>query len=138
MNVSVAVVTFEADFMARTYVEDTGLAWPLLIDFERKLYRGYDMLQASFWDVWGPKTWFAYAKELLRGAKLTKSDADLNQRGGDVLIDPGGIVRVHHVGDGPADRPPVDSLLESVRLGASPSARAALPIVSSRRARLPR
>jgi hypothetical protein len=34
---------------------------------------------------------------------------------GDVLIDPEGIVRVHHVGTGPADRPSVSSLPEIVR-----------------------
>jgi hypothetical protein len=28
-----------------------------------------------------------------------------------VLIDPAGVVRVHHVGSGPADRPSIESLL---------------------------
>ena len=113
-NIKVAVVTFENDFFARSYVTETGLDWPLLIDADRTLYRGYDMLGASFWDVWGPSTWWVYGKELLKGQKLHKSEGDVMQRGGDVLIDPQGVVRLHHVGAGPADRPTVEAILARV------------------------
>lgn len=75
------------------------------------------MLSASFRDIWGPGTWWAYLKEILKGAKLKKSEGDIAQRGGDVLIDPGGIVVLHHVGAGPADRPPVRRLLERIDRG---------------------
>jgi peroxiredoxin len=104
-GLKVVVVTFAHDFLARSYVEDTALTWPLLIDGDRQVYGSYGMLTASFWDVWGPKTWLVYGRELLKGRKLEKSEDDIYQRGGDVLIDPDGIVRLHHVGDGPADRP---------------------------------
>ena len=47
--------------------------------------------------------WTAYADHLaLSGQKLQQSDGDISQRGGDVLIDPDGVVRLVHVGDGPA------------------------------------
>lgn len=108
----VVVVTFEAGAVTRNYVRDTALTWPLLVDEDRSLYRAYSMLSAGFWDVWGPRTWLAYARELLRGGHLVASDADTSQRGGDVLVDPEGIVRLHHVGDSPADRPEVATLLE--------------------------
>lgn len=114
-RVAVAVITFEAGFLARQYAEESGLVWPLLIDENRELYRGYGMLSASFWDIWGPKTWWAYLKAVLHGRKLPQSHGDISQRGGDVLIDPGGIVRLHHVGEGPADRPSLAVILESVR-----------------------
>jgi hypothetical protein len=113
-GVRIAVVTFENDFFARQYVEETGLAWPLLIDAGRELYRGYGMLAASFWDIWGPAAWRAYFRELRHGQTLKKSAGDIFQRGGDVLIDPAGIVRLHHVGHGPADRPPVMAILERI------------------------
>jgi hypothetical protein len=32
-----------------------------------------------------------------------------------VLIDPAGIVQLHHIGQGPADRPPVSLILNLVR-----------------------
>lgn len=111
------MVTFENDFFARSYVAETHLAWPLLIDTNRDVYRGYGMLAASFRDVWGPKTWLVYLKALLRGEKLRHSAGDVYQRGGDVLIDPAGIVRLHHVGSGPADRPAVATVLRTLDRG---------------------
>jgi len=115
LNVRVVVVTFENDFLARCYVEDTSLNWPILIDTTRELYKGFGMLTSSFWDIWGINTWRVYFKELLKGNKPKKSEGDIYQRGGDVLIDPDGIVRVHHIGVGPADRPSVEQLLRMVR-----------------------
>lgn len=113
-RVKVAIVTFENDFFARSYIAETGLDWPLLIDSDRVLYRGYGMLAASFWDIWGPRTWLVYARELLKGQKLQAAGSDVMQRGGDVLIDPQGIVRLHHVGNGPADRPEVAEILARI------------------------
>jgi peroxiredoxin len=113
-NAKVVVVTFEAGHITRRYVEGTSLTWPLLIDDSRETYGKYGMLSASFWDVWGPKTWWAYLKEIVKGKKLEASEGDIFQRGGDVLIDPGGIVRLHHVGVGPSDRPTVEALLRRI------------------------
>ena len=110
----IVVVTFENDFLARGYVEDTSLTWPLLVDNTRETYRAYGMLSASFRDIWGPKTWWVYMKEIMRGARLKKSEGDISQRGGDVLIDPNGIVSLHHIGRGPADRPGVETLLRKM------------------------
>ena len=75
------------------------------LDLEKNLYHHYGMFSAGFWDIWGPSTWVAYLKLLARGQKLRKSEGDLEQRGGDVLIDPDGIIRLHHIGSGPGDRP---------------------------------
>lgn len=110
----IVVVTFENSIFARSYAEETSLSWPLLVDDTRQTYRSYGMLTASFWDVWGPRTWWAYAKGLLKGEKLHKSEGDVYQRGGDVLIDPSGIVRLHHVGVGPSDRPSVKAILSRI------------------------
>lgn len=108
------MVTFESGFLARGYIDEMGLEWPLLVDEKREIYRAYGMLDAGFWDIWGPSTWLAYGKELLRGRLPKRSSGDIRQRGGDVLIDPEGIVRLHHVGIGPADRPEVDAILKAV------------------------
>jgi peroxiredoxin len=113
-GLKVVVVTFAHDFLARSYVEDTALTWPLLIDGDRQVYSAYGMLNASFWDIWGPKTWLVYGRELLKGRKLEKSEDDIYQRGGDVLIDPDGVVRLHHVGDGPADRPEASQIFSII------------------------
>lgn len=108
------IVTFEDDVFARAYAGETSLSWPLLVDDTRETYRGYGMLSASFLDIWGPRTWWAYAKEMVKGAKLRMAHGDISQRGGDVLIDPAGMVVLHHVGAGPADRPPVGNILQRI------------------------
>jgi len=72
------------------------------------------MLSASFWDIWGPKTCLVYARELIKGNRLVKSEEDIYQRGGDVLIDPQGIVRLHHIGTGPADRPLPETIIRTI------------------------
>jgi alkyl hydroperoxide reductase subunit AhpC len=113
-NVKVVIVTFEAGFLARAYLEDTGLGWPLLIDSTREVYKAYDMLEAAFWDIWGPHTWWAYLREITRGHLPKRSEGDITQRGGDVLINPEGIVRLHHVGQGPGDRPSARSILQAI------------------------
>lgn len=108
------MITFEAGYLTQRYVEETSLAWPLLVDDNRETYRNYDMLSASFWDIWNPETWWVYLKEIAKGNAIKKSEGDIYQRGGDVLIDPGGIVRLHHVGKGPADRPAVEAILSKI------------------------
>jgi hypothetical protein len=113
-QVRVVVVTFETGFLAQAYVMETGLSWPFLVDGDRSLYQAYGMLRAGFWDIWGPSTWRVYLKELLRGKLPKKSSGDIHQRGGDILIDPGGIVRMHHIGKGPSDRPSVADILRLI------------------------
>lgn len=112
------MVTFELGFLAQAYVRETQLAWPLLVDDSRALYAAYGMDRGGWWAVWGPASWWAYAKLLARGYRMRGSEGDVNQLGGNVLIDPAGVVRLLHVGSGPADRPSVASLLEAVRSAA--------------------
>ncbi len=119
LGIGVVVVTFELGFLAQAYVRETQLAWPMLIDESREVYTAYGMNRGGWWDIWRPASWWAYAKLLARGHRMRPSKGDVNQMGGDVLIDPNGVVRLLHVGSGPADRPSVASLLETVRSAAA-------------------
>jgi hypothetical protein len=111
LDIHVVIVTFESSPLARAYVQETGIQWPLLVDEARTLYGVYRMLRGRLWDIWGPRTWWAYAMEMMRGRFPKPSHADTSQLGGDVLIDPHGTVRLIHVGSGPADRPSVGDIL---------------------------
>ena len=108
-------MTFETTPFVRAYLAETKVAWPVLIDHDRTLYRGYGMHRGRLRDIWGGRTWLAYMKEFARGRLPKYSGADTRQLGGDVLIDPAGIVRLHHVGTGPADRPSVAAIVEARR-----------------------
>lgn len=116
-NVSVAVVTFDSGPMIDAYVLQSGLEWPLLVDPDRALYRAYGMLRGRAWHLYGPPAIWVYLKLLAKGRRLRRPGSDVTQLGGDVLVDPGGTVRFHHVGSGPADRPSVESMVDIVRRG---------------------
>lgn len=113
-NIAVLVVTFENEEYALNYQMETDLDWPVVIDVSRELYGYYGMNKAGFWDLWGPSTWLAYGRELLKGNVPKPARDDIRQRGGDVLIDPEGMVCLHHVGRGPADRPEIEKVLKVV------------------------
>ena len=115
LGIDVAVVTFQSSPIAENYVRETKLDWPILIDDSLKLYSAYGMHHGRVWDVWGPATMGVYFKLMFKGRMPRKPAGDVHQLGGDILIDPQGIVRLHHIGTGPADRPTIESLLEIVR-----------------------
>jgi len=115
LGLQVLVVTFEAANVAADYVLETGFPWILLLDPTRSLYTAYGMGRGRWWKIWGPATWWAYARLVARGERPRRPTGDVDQLGGDVLIDPTGRVVVWHVGEGPADRPAICSLLEAVR-----------------------
>lgn len=112
-------MTFEDAAAARAYVAETGLRWPLLVDADRRLYRAYGMQKARLRHLWGAATFRAYWREARLGRFPRLPRADTRQQGGNVLIDPGGLVRLHHVGRGPADRPLIDTLLAVPRAARS-------------------
>ena len=111
LGVQPLAVTFEDATAARAYAVETGLRWPLLVDADRCLYRAYGMEKARLRHLWGAATFRAYWREARLGRFPRLPHADTRQQGGNVLIDPDGLVRLHHVGRGPADRPAVHELL---------------------------
>jgi hypothetical protein len=115
LGLRVAVVSFESREVAAVYLRNTDLRWPLLLDPSRALYTAYGMGRGTFWQIWGPATWWAYAKLLARGRRPAPATGDIDQLGGNVLIDPSGRVVIHHLGSGPADRPSIDAMLAPVR-----------------------
>jgi len=117
LEIQPLVITFEGRDEARAYLDETGLLWPLLVDADRRLFRAYGMHKARLRHLWGLGTILAYGREALGGRFPRMPRADTAQQGGNVLVDPAGIVRFHHVGRGPADRPQVGAILAARRAG---------------------
>ena len=115
LGLSICVVTFDSKPVAQAYVRETNLVWPLLIDSGRSLYHAYGMGWGSAWQIYGPAAIWNYVKLLARGRRLRRPGSDVHQLGGDVLIDPSGIVRLHYVGAGPHDRPRIADLIAAIR-----------------------
>lgn len=103
--------------MAKAYVRQTGLTWPLLVDSERELYQAYGFGKASWWKLIRPSAIFRYLLNILRGTRPGKPGKDVQQLGGDVLIDPAGKVRLVHRSEHPHDRPSPESLLKIIAAG---------------------
>lgn len=119
IGADVLVVTFEAGPVAKAYMEEAKLPWPVVVDSDRSLYYAYGMKSARLIDLYGPRVIWTYLKLMFRGGRVRWPTGDTSQRGGDVIVDPAGTVRLHHVADGPAGRPPVEGLLEVIRAGAT-------------------
>jgi alkyl hydroperoxide reductase subunit AhpC len=115
LGVRVSVVTFDDEPTARAYVEENQLGWPLLIDAQRELYTQFGMGRASWWTLIKPSTIWSYLVLWRNGVKPQKVGSDMHQLGGDVLIDPNGMLRLNHVSTEPHDRPSIDSLLNLIR-----------------------
>jgi hypothetical protein len=113
-GVAVVVVTFEAEWIARAYAAETGTHWPILVDRQRTLYAAYGLERGSWWRVLTPSAWWSYLGLLLRGRRLHRPTDDVRQLGGDVLVDPAGIVRWRYASRNPTDRPRVDDILAIV------------------------
>ena len=113
-DVQIVVITFESSAHGDAYLREMSLPWPILIDEGRRLYAAYQMGSGRWRNLLGPAAWWIYAKLLFRGRRLRPVKGDVRQLGGDVLIDPQGVVRLHHVGRGPADRPAVARLLNVI------------------------
>ena len=109
-------MTFEQEWRAKQYSAETNLEFSLCIDRDRTLYRGYGMERGSKRKVLGLGNWWQYIKLMLGGQKLHRPTDDIYQLGGDVLIDPSGIVRLHFVSDTPIDRPSVKEIQAVVDL----------------------
>ena len=114
LDVRVVMVTFEEPAAAAAYSAETGTDFPVVIDARRELYRGYGAHKAKLRHLVGPTTLAAYAREALAGVFPRRPVADTTQQGADVLVDPTGVVRFHHVGAGSGYRPGIDEILQAV------------------------
>ena len=114
LNIKAKIVAFDDDQMAKAYAEETKLDWPILVDQNRELYKAFGMKKGSFWNIYNPIAIVRYIGLFLRGVKLGKPGSDWFQLGGDVLVDPNGVVRMHHISSGPHDRPSADAIFDTV------------------------
>ena len=109
----VLIVSFSAPLFARAWLEETGAPFTLLVDPDRSVYRSYG-LEASFWRTWSPRTLWYYARNWGRRPGWQGSGEDLNQLGGDFIVDRAGKLCFVHRSHDPVDRPSVDDLFAAI------------------------
>jgi len=84
----------------------------VLIDRERVVYKAYQ-LERSRLRAWHPRVvWIYITRWLQHGEFYDSHGDDTSQLGGDFIVDKNGILRLVYPSHDPADRPPVDDLIE--------------------------
>ena len=72
------------------------------------------MTTGTWRELYGPRAIWHYLMVLLRGTRVRWPTGDTSQLGGDVLVDPQGIVRFEQVA-APGGRPKFETLAGTVR-----------------------
>lgn len=103
-GVAVAIISFGAPWMARAWLAETGAPFRLLVDESRDTYRDYG-LERSVLGSWRLTTLWYYARNWGRRPDWDSEGEDVNQLGGDFLLDSNGILRMTHRSTEPIDRP---------------------------------
>jgi peroxiredoxin len=112
---AVVLITFTRPRNLRGYRRRLALAYPVLADETRAVYRAYGLQRGSWRRVWGLKSVRAYGRLLRQGRRLERPSGDTLQLGGDFIVDRDGRLAYAHRSRGPHDRPSVDELLDAVR-----------------------
>ncbi|KAL5008606.1 hypothetical protein ScPMuIL_014187 [Solemya velum] len=117
-EVSVIVITFGLREGATKWLSETGCECPMLIDQPRKIYRTFG-LKRSLFKVWSISSLVYYAEKMIEGVELPRPyenvHDDLQQMGGDFIIDKDGIVRFMYPSKMAYDRPALDLLKEAMK-----------------------
>jgi hypothetical protein len=114
LRARVALISFGTAPQGRLWLSETGAPFPFLLDPARRAYRSYE-LESSLVRSWQPKVWLRYAQLMLHGQHWRGIQGDSGQLGGDVIVDPMGLLRFTHRSHDPTDRPGVETLLAALR-----------------------
>lgn len=110
-------VSVGAAHQARWLRDERGVAFPLLVDGERKVYEAID-LPSKWWVGLNPRGWWNYAKAIMRGGRQGRILAP-NQLPGLAILDAEARAVWVHRGKALGDYPPVDEVLRRLeRVGA--------------------
>lgn len=85
------------------------------MDSQQDAYRVNSFGRASWWTLLNPWSIWKYLGLMIRGVLPGTPGADIHQLGGDVLVDPAGVLRMRFASTSPHDRPSLDSVLQIVR-----------------------
>ncbi len=119
-NTDIVVVTFANPRTLHGYRQRFADPLAVVADTERVLYQSLGFGHASTARVWSPQVLARYARLMIGGhriAAMEEPGADLQQLGGNAIIDRTGRLAWRYRGSGPDDRPSLD-LLRNAAVGA--------------------
>jgi peroxiredoxin len=124
-GVAIIVVSFAEPERLAPYQEHHHWPFVVLADPKRIAYQAFALKRLSWFRVFSPSTLRLYFRLLREGKKFQNyGKDDYYQAGGDFLIDHEGNILFAHRSRDPADRPPIEKLLEAIdRTFSSPAKR---------------
>jgi len=82
---------------ARTFRDETGIGFPLLLDERREAYKAVGLRQASIFHTLRPSNFAARARAKAAGHSQHKLGKNPFQLGGSFVFGPGNVVRFTHL-----------------------------------------
>jgi peroxiredoxin len=115
-GIAIIVISFARPERLLRYQSHHRWPFTILADPDRIGYHAFNLRRLSWWRVFSPRTLALYAKLIREGNRRRDyGKEDLQQAGGDFLIDRAGNILFAHRSRDPSDRPTPEKLLEEVK-----------------------
>ena len=99
---------------ARAFRDESGIAFPLLVDAERVAYRAAELRSATLGHLLRPDNFVAGRRARAAGRRQGKTGANPFQLGGSFVFGPGNVDLYSHVSATFGDNAPVTRLLAAL------------------------
>jgi AhpC/TSA antioxidant enzyme len=109
-----AVVGLGDAHYARSFREETGITFPLLIDEQREAYRTVGLKKASLLHLFRKDNALARKRAKAGGHRQKRLGKDPLQLGGSFVFGPGNVDRLVHVSETFGDNATPESILEAI------------------------
>lgn len=100
---------------ARQFRDETGIAFPLLVDDERRAYGAIDLKQGNIFQLISPANILARRRAKAAGFGQHRMGKDPFQLGGSFVFGPGNVDIYSHVSETFGDNAPAAALLAAIR-----------------------
>jgi len=98
---------------ARSFKDETGVEFPVLLSPDKSAYEAMDLGRASNRELLDPRAAGSTLRRL-RHIPLRPPEQDWHQLGGTFVIAPGGEIVFAHRAEHPADEPDVDAVVRAL------------------------
>jgi hypothetical protein len=115
LGASLAVVGLSDREHARKFRDETGIAFPLLVDDERRAYGAIDLRQGNIFQLISPANILARKRAKAAGYNQHRMGKDPFQLGGSFVFGPGNVDVYSHVSKTFGENAPAEALLEAIR-----------------------
>ena len=115
LGACLAVVGLSDREHACKFRHETGIAFPLIVDDERRAYGAIDLKKGNFFQLLSPANILARRRARAAGFKQHRMGKDPFQLGGSFVFGPGNVDIYSHVSKTFGDKAPVEALLSAIR-----------------------